>query len=106
MAARSRRDTAEMLATIRTSLDKRKSEREDRSFRADRPSPDGPQEFVPLETLSDELRDKRGMSNFLRKAQIIRDRKANEQVPDVNGHGTTTKKASGFRDSARARARC
>ena len=58
--------------------------------------------MVALDALSSELRETKGMSTFLRRAQVIRDRKAREQVPDVHGHGATSKKALYDRDDRKS----
>ena len=95
------------LARIRANLEARTAEREDRSLFDDAALADattGPAEMVALDALSSELRETKGMSTFLRRAQVIRDRKAREQVPDVHGHGATSKKALYDRDDRKSKA--
>ena len=93
------------LARIRANLEARTAEREDRSLFDDAARADattGPAELVALDALSTELRETKGMSTFLRRAQVVRDRKAREQVPDVHGHGATSKKALYDRDDRKS----
>ena len=95
----------EALARIRANLEARMAEREDRSLFDDAARADattGPAELVALDALSTELRETKGMSTFLRRAQVVRDRKAREQVPDVHGHGATSKKALYDRDDRKS----
>ena len=95
----------EALARIRANLEARMAEREDRSLFDDAARADattGPAELVALERSSTELRETAGMSTFLRRAQVVRDRKAREQVPDVHGHGATSKKALYDRDDRKS----